>query len=72
MEDSFPPLLVPIGPMVFMAPSYEQKPLGGELSLPAPVTTVQSGHRDKNILGLTRVPYDLRFPYIFLGFLKFS
>ena len=23
--------------------------------------SVQSGHPDKNILGLTRVPYDLRF-----------
>ena len=29
---------------------------------------IQSGHRDKNIPGLTRVPYDLRFSLVFVGF----
>ena len=29
---------------------------------------LQSGHRDKNILGLTRVPYDLRFFLVFFVF----
>ena len=30
--------------------------------------SLQSGHRDKNIPGLTRVPYDLRFSLVFVGF----
>jgi hypothetical protein len=34
--------------------------------------TIQSGHRDKNILGLARVSYDLRCSLVFLGFLSFS
>ena len=28
---------------------------------------VQPGHRDKNIPGLTRVPYDLRLSLVFVG-----
>ena len=34
---------------------------GVGLGRPVVLTPVQSGHRDKNMLGLTRVPYDLRF-----------
>ena len=33
---------------------------------------LQPGHRDKNIPGLTRVPYDLRFSTILLSFFGLS
>ena len=33
---------------------------------------IQLGHRDKNIPGLTREAYDLRFSLVFFGFRLFS